>query len=131
MESPTYERAPDALPLLQRFWVNQPSIHQPMHALHGTNLLGHAEPHAPQIVRAYFLSGSMISQQIPRHWLSVGWLNEKDQEHERIQAALDDHQIALIVNQLRDTAIDYHSTQQLRDRIAHIIVPYLRKEKKE
>lgn len=48
-----------------------------------------------------------------------------------VDTALDDHQIALIVNQLRDTAIDYHSTQQLRDRIAHIIVPYLRKENKE
>jgi hypothetical protein len=47
----------------------------------------------------------------------------------RVDRALEDHQIALIVNQLRDTAIDYHSTQQLRDRIAHIIVPYLRKEK--
>jgi hypothetical protein len=46
----------------------------------------------------------------------------------RVDRALEDHQIALIVNQLRDTAIDYHSTQQLRDRIAHIIVPYLKKE---
>jgi hypothetical protein len=45
-----------------------------------------------------------------------------------VDRALEDHQIALIVNQLRDTAIDYHSTQQLRDRIAHIIVPYLKKE---
>lgn len=37
--------------------------------------------------------------------------------------ALKDHQIAALVNELRDIAIKYHSTQQLRERIAHAVTP--------
>jgi hypothetical protein len=36
-----------------------------------------------------------------------------------------DHEIAAIVNQLRDVAKEYGQTQQLRDRIASLIVPVL------
>lgn len=32
-----------------------------------------------------------------------------------------DHEIAKAVNDLRDVAIKYHSTQQLRERIAHVV----------
>lgn len=38
-------------------------------------------------------------------------------------SALKDHQIAALVNELRDIAIQYHSTQQLRERIARAVVP--------
>ena len=36
-----------------------------------------------------------------------------------------DHEITLIVNQLRDVAKEYGQTQQLRERIANVIVPVL------
>lgn len=37
-----------------------------------------------------------------------------------------DHQIAEVVNQLRDIALQFHGAQQLRERIAHVIVPLLK-----
>ncbi len=40
--------------------------------------------------------------------------------------AIKDHQIAQAVNTLRDVAVQYHGTQQLRDRIADVVVPLLR-----
>lgn len=40
---------------------------------------------------------------------------------------LKDHEIARIVNELRDIAIRYHGTQQLRERIAQVVVPALRR----
>lgn len=40
--------------------------------------------------------------------------------------SLKDHQIAALVNELRDIAVKFHGTQQLRERIAHVVVPALR-----
>lgn len=40
-------------------------------------------------------------------------------------AALSDGAIREIVNQLRDIAVEFHAAQQLRERIAHVIVPRL------
>jgi hypothetical protein len=37
-----------------------------------------------------------------------------------------DHQIREMVDEIRDTAIDFRDTEQLRDRIAAIVVPHLR-----
>lgn len=37
-----------------------------------------------------------------------------------------DHEIAQVVNTLRDLALQYHSHQSLRERIAYVIVPLLR-----
>ncbi|HBU5812548.1 TPA: hypothetical protein L9J87_002188 [Klebsiella pneumoniae] len=37
------------------------------------------------------------------------------------QASMKDHQIRELVNELRDIAIDYHGTQQLRERIARTV----------
>lgn len=37
-----------------------------------------------------------------------------------------DHEIAALVNNLRDIAINYHCSQQLRERIAAVVVPALR-----
>lgn len=42
-----------------------------------------------------------------------------------------DHEIARIVNILRDIAVEYGQTQQLRERIAQVIVPVLKGEKYE
>ncbi len=42
------------------------------------------------------------------------------------ESVLKDHQIAALVNELRDIAVQYHGTQQLRERIAQVVVPALR-----
>ena len=56
---------------LQRMWINQPSTLQPLHRLHGTNVL--ATPDAGKVHIVYFLSGDVISQQVPPNVLSKGW----------------------------------------------------------
>jgi hypothetical protein len=54
-----------------RMWINQPSTSQPLHHLHGTNVLALREN--DDTCRIYFLSGDVISQQAPRLSLSSGW----------------------------------------------------------
>jgi hypothetical protein len=56
---------------LQRMWINQPSTRQPFHHLHGVNVLAVTE-HG-NTARIYFVSGEVISQQIPASVLSEGW----------------------------------------------------------
>lgn len=41
-------------------------------------------------------------------------------------SALKDHQIAALVNELRDIAVEFHGTQQLRERIARAVIPALK-----
>ncbi|AUT68561.1 MULTISPECIES: hypothetical protein [Paraburkholderia] len=36
-----------------------------------------------------------------------------------------DHEIAALVNKVRDIAVEFHGAQQLRDRIANVLVPVL------
>jgi hypothetical protein len=57
---------------LKRMWVNQPSTSQPLYKLHSTNVLYDEEEE-----RIYFLSGDVISQDIPTNplGLSKGWLS--------------------------------------------------------
>lgn len=100
---------------VKRMWINQPSGLQPLHHLNGTNVLAVHE--YDSTYRVYFLSGNKISQQADSLWLSEGW---------RPTQKLKDHEIREIVTQLSLTAKAYSHTQQLRDRIAQIIVPYLR-----
>ena len=38
-----------------------------------------------------------------------------------------DHEIRETINELRDIAIKYHDAQQLRERIAHVILPMIEK----
>ena len=57
---------------LKRMWINQPSTHQPFHHLNGTNVLAYRE--TENTYRVYFLSGDIISQQMPALALSEGWL---------------------------------------------------------
>ena len=42
------------------------------------------------------------------------------------EETLSDGEIAKIVNELRDIAVQYHGTQQLRERIARVVVPRLK-----
>lgn len=58
---------------MQRMWVNQPSTLQPLHHLHGTNVLAMREDRCT--CRIYFLSGKVISQQASPLCLSNGWRN--------------------------------------------------------
>ena len=52
---------------------------------------------------------------------------QRDHEHRAALAKeVKDHQIAALVNELRDIAVQYHGTQQLRERIAQVVVPVLR-----
>lgn len=63
---------------LLRKWINQPSTLQPLHELHGTNVLYDA---SEEVI--YFLSGPVISQQIIPIVLSDGWVTapEKQSKH--------------------------------------------------
>lgn len=58
---------------LLRMWINQPSSLQPLHALHGVNVLAHLENEHDKTTRIYFLSGDVTSQDAPRAALSKGW----------------------------------------------------------
>lgn len=52
-------------------WINQPSTLNPHHDLHGTNVLAQLE--YGHTYRVYFLSGDVVSQQLPQQALSEGW----------------------------------------------------------
>lgn len=62
-------------------------------------------------------------------------INKKEESKEGFRAIrpdlapypFKDHNIAEKVNELRDIAIDFCHTQQLRERIAHSIVPLLKR----
>lgn len=56
-----------------RMWVNQPSTIQPLHHLHGTNVLAIPEGDDGRTFRIYFLSGDTISMEASWLWLSRGW----------------------------------------------------------
>jgi hypothetical protein len=53
-----------------RMWINQPSTDQPLHSLHGTNVLAVIEDNDWRI---YFLSGVVVSQVAHASSLSIGW----------------------------------------------------------
>ncbi len=62
---------------MYRYWINQPSTLQPLHKLHGTNVLGILERDG--IMRIYFTarnerSGDIINQVCPVNCLSRGWV---------------------------------------------------------
>lgn len=56
--------------LPQRMWVNQPSTLQPLHYLHGTNVLAVHD----YTWRVYFLKDAVESMQSASPCLSKGWL---------------------------------------------------------
>lgn len=53
------------------------------------------------------------------HW--SGWSCQALYAAQPASAAMKDHQIRELVNDLRDIAVEYHGTQQLRERIARTI----------
>lgn len=60
----------------RRMWINQPSTHQPHHALHGRRVLAMRERgtlDGATIERVYFLSGDVVDQQMVSTALSEGW----------------------------------------------------------
>lgn len=59
---------------MKRMWINQPSTLQPLHKLHGTNVLAKRDTDAT--CRVYFLSGDVVSQQVPKGVLSSGWTGQ-------------------------------------------------------
>lgn len=59
------------MPPVERMWINQPSTLQPLHHLHGTNVLAVGR-------RVYFLSGPVISMMVPERVLSRGWILSKE-----------------------------------------------------
>lgn len=63
--------------LLKRMWINQPSRYQLHHKLHGTNVLADFNDVSDGIIRIYFTSGDVVSQNIQLSSLSRGWVNQK------------------------------------------------------
>lgn len=59
---------------IERKWINQPSTLQPLHHLHGTNVLAAKE--YDDTYRIFFLKGDTISMQVSSLYLSDGWTNE-------------------------------------------------------
>jgi hypothetical protein len=56
---------------IDRMWINQPSTLQPLHQLHGKNVLAVKE--GENMYRIYFLSGDTISMRAHSNTLSWGW----------------------------------------------------------
>ncbi len=56
---------------IERMWINQPSTLQPLHSLHGKNVLAVKE--SENMYRIYFLSGNTISIRAHSNTLSLGW----------------------------------------------------------
>lgn len=56
---------------MRRMWINQPSTLQPLHRMHGVNVLAVEEYKGT--MRVYFLSGDVVSQQVFTRCLSPGW----------------------------------------------------------
>lgn len=57
----------------KRMWINQPSKDQPLHRLHGTNVILVPRKGEDETVTVYFTSGVIVSQMVPKNVLSEGW----------------------------------------------------------
>ena len=58
--------------MLQRKWFNQPSTLQDYHKLHGVKVLVQEQP-GRSVVQVWFLSGDVVSMEVPPGVLSDGW----------------------------------------------------------
>ena len=61
--------------LPKRCWVNQPSTLHRLHCYHGARVLAVHDYDA--IARVYFVSGNVVSIQMPWAALSLGWPPER------------------------------------------------------
>lgn len=57
-------------------------------------------------------------------------IQQAESGHSRLPGVLKDHQIADMVNSLRDIALQFHGHGSLRERIANVLVPALKAEAK-
>jgi hypothetical protein len=57
---------------MKRATINQPSTLQPLHELHGVQVLA-SEEIRPGTVLIYFLEGETVSQECPTQAISEGW----------------------------------------------------------
>lgn len=55
-------------------------------------------------------------------------IQQAESDHARLPGVLKDHQIAAMVNTLRDIARQFHGHDSLRERIANVLVPALKAE---
>lgn len=58
--------------MMKRMWINQPSCLQPLHKLHGYNVIADMDSD-DRSATVYFTEGEIISMIIPKIWLSNGW----------------------------------------------------------
>ncbi len=56
---------------MKRHWINAPSTLQPVHHMHGKNVI--AEKTDDKMVTVYFVDGDTISARIPAIFLADGW----------------------------------------------------------
>lgn len=68
----------------KRMWINQPSTLQSLHHLHAVRVL--AAPDTDTCARAYFVSGDIVSMQVPYLALSEGWPDSSRPDHDGVMA---------------------------------------------
>lgn len=76
--------------MMERMWINQPSTLDKLHKLHGMNVLAEPEPNSLKVMRVYFLDGVVTSQQVPRLYLSNGWLPKRDEKFDFLAPVVDE-----------------------------------------
>lgn len=85
-----------------RMWINQPSDLQPLHYLHGTNVLVQREANS-DMYRAYFLTGDTISMHIGPTSLSAGWRTHAVQSDE-VELTCNDGNAASVATRIAGNA---------------------------
>lgn len=95
---------------LTRMWINQPSKHQPHHALHGTNVL--AQQEHGDVMQIFFLSGEIINQQMSRAHLSPGWRSATPapQEHPNQEEVVE---VVVGLHKALSRMIDIHNADSI------------------
>lgn len=58
-----------------RYWINQPSTLQPLHKLHGQNVIvgDEAKLKTQEYVKVYLTKGDVYSMEVPVSCLAPGW----------------------------------------------------------
>lgn len=72
--------------------------------------------------------GDLFSNPLHGEAYRIGYKRGHDKTP-AVAYAIKDHEIAQAVNELRDIAVQYHGAEQLRERIAQVIIDLVRKTK--